>query len=242
MISFGALLVGFALFLLWFYPSRMEDMAKRLETSRGRSVAGALAKAAASALSFNDELAVSELLSAMQSDPEARFAEVKRADGTTLAAWKVDKDKRWPKLDGEQQWLEGDTLVVATPIVGSLGGQGYLILGLSRQAFLEEVRTIKNVTVAAALAVLILGALVSSIMGRALSQPAQILTSLTRKVVSERDLRVVIPPLSRDEIGDLGRTFNLLLDSQRSILGALASSLDEHERLSDTIAMVGARV
>jgi methyl-accepting chemotaxis protein len=243
MLGFGAMLAAFALFLLWFYPSRMSEAAARMETARASSVAGALAKAASSALSFNDELAVSELLSALAKDPEARFAEVRRGDGTTLAQWKVEKNKKWPKLtEREQQWVEGDTLVVAAPIVSTLGGQGHLILGLSRRAFALEVEAIRTVTFGAAALVLVFGALIAWIMGGVLARPTQVLSAFTARVLADRDLRVTLPPLSRDEIGELGKAFSSLLDAQRTTLRALAASLEEHERLGETLAKVGRRV
>lgn len=241
--SFGGMLLAFSLFVLWFFPTRMGEMATRLERARAASVAGALAKATASALSFNDELAVHELLGALEKDPDAVFAQALRDDGSALASWRVEKGKKWPVLTQEvQQWVEGDTLIVASPLQSALGGRGHLVLGMSLGALQSELKTIRTVSVLAILLVFIAGALISYLLGNALVRPTRVLTSLATKVIAENDLRIRIPPLSRDEIGELGESFNSLLEAQHGILRALKASLVDHEVLADALAAIGSRV
>jgi methyl-accepting chemotaxis protein len=240
MLGSGVLFGAFTLFVFLFFPSRMTEMAERLERARATSVASALAKAAASALSFNDELAVSELVTALKDDPDARFATVLRGDGSALASWNVGKDRKWPKLtDKPSQWIEGDTLVVASPIVGTLGGKGHLILGLSQRVLAEEMTELRAITIIVSLLLLAIGAAVSWVLGTVLVRPTQILSAFTARVIAEKDLRLQVPALSRDEIGDLGASFTQLLDAQRSILSAMKASLDEHERLGETLGQIG---
>ena len=237
------MLAVLAIFVSWFFPARMAEMAARLERTRATSVASALEKAAASALGFNDELAVNELLLGVSKDPDARFAQVLRVDGTTLAAWNVDKTRKLPPLKGEmQQWIDGDTLVVATPINSVLGSRGHLILGMSRQALRDELRAIRETALWASLIILALGAVLSWALGSWLVRPTLVLTALTAKVLRDNDLRVEIPTLSRDEIGALGGAFKELLAAQRGTLASLQYSLDEHEQLGLTLGRVAARV
>src|SRR5438105_3145291 len=81
----SALLLVVALFLLAFFPSRLNSLARDAIEQRGTSMAVLLADGAAAGLEFDDPVAVGNLLATLSTAPDVVYCAVRREDGRVFA-------------------------------------------------------------------------------------------------------------------------------------------------------------
>jgi methyl-accepting chemotaxis protein len=139
------LLFGVSLFLVLYFPARMERLARTWLERRAVAVATLLANAAAPGLEFDDGAQVSELLAGLAATPEALYADLHTEKGERLATWERPGAAQPPAhLQGkgvpERAVLseEGGVLHLRQPVVTRAGGKGVLTLGLSLAELAQE--------------------------------------------------------------------------------------------------------
>src|SRR6185503_13946985 len=128
---FALLVAAIAVFMIVFFPGRMESQARRSANQRAIAIATVMATAAGPAVEFDDQENATQLLRWLESTPEAAYAILRRSDGTVLATWHGERApaKRLvpatPSTEGAAAGpvtqLRPDVLDVAAPVVG-LGG------------------------------------------------------------------------------------------------------------------------
>jgi two-component system, NtrC family, sensor kinase len=225
-------LAAVALFLLVFFPARMRSHSQRWVENRAVGIASVLASANAPGLEFDDPAAVTELLSTLQSAPDAVYAAVRRADGSVLAAWNPSNLTPYEVEYGEEPVavFHGGLVHVAVPILTKGGLRGSMVAAFSLSEFDSDMKeALKSVGLASG-SVFAFGLALSFIIGTLLVQPIQRMTSVAHRI-SEGDLHAQVDlELHRaDEVGKMAQAFDHMLRhllEQRVLLESLNTQLE----------------
>ncbi|HET6344120.1 MAG TPA: methyl-accepting chemotaxis protein, partial [Myxococcota bacterium] len=215
------LLTGAAVFLVVFFPARMDSLASRWAESRASSVANILANGVAAGLDFDDASSVNEVLGGLHNVPGTTYAVVMRADGSVMGTWK--DVPAWTREKGISPGVQvrDDQLHVVQIIRGKLGNQGRLALGFSLTELEADKRHNRFVGGVVAAAVFLLGVVLSAFIAMTLARPITQLAGMTAEIVQTGDLTRTIEVLRSDELGLLASSVGEIIQQQRALLGRL---------------------
>jgi PAS domain S-box-containing protein len=190
--------------------------------SSGALLADIVGASNLASLSFDDGQDALRTLRAVSVDQSVLTAAVLRADGTTLARY--DRNPavtgvREPRVDREgvrrgRSWHEfvDSGLSVSRPIVvdGDVIGASYL--ELSADDLAERLGSLRRSLIAALLGAVALSILIAGRLQRLVSVPLARLIGATHAVTSRNDYGIRVPVDTEDEVGAIGKAFNVMLD------------------------------
>ncbi len=205
--SIFTLLVVLGTLLLLEWRDSKQQIRTELQaqsTSLGINLRGALA--------FADEESAQSTLSAMSAFPHIVQADVYLPDGSLLARYAENDALIFPP-SSEPGMLERDAaLSLYEPIVLDEDVLGHLHL----RASLLPLRAALQDRLLIALLVLCLGAGVSIVFGllfrRQVTGPIAQLVDVMKRIASVKDYSVRVPTARNDEMGEVARVFNSMLD------------------------------
>jgi len=181
--TFGLLIAGVAIFMVEFFPDRMEDQARASTELRAQTVAQVLASAIAPALEFDDADNAAKILGWLGSTPDTRFALVERDDGTRFAAWGPSEiPTHLPPRGLFAMKSEGGLLVVGAPITGRGDAHGELYIGFALDRLAAERDAARATVFSASVVVFAIGLVVVILLATALVRPIQKLTMTAREI------------------------------------------------------------
>jgi len=238
-VMMASLLAAVVVFLMVYFPRRMELSSRESLQRRAEGVAVLLAGATAPGVEFDDANSVQEQLDNVRIMSEVVYAGVRSPSGAQLATYHpelVPADVP-VKLTGPVLVYVGNVLRVDAPIRGKSGATGALTIGFSLSELEREVQG-NRVTVMEVCATLFaIGLLVSFLIGTLLVRPIRRMRDAALRIaagdLSQADLSVE----SRDEVGLMARAFDRMLHSLRE----LAASADRvaHGDLVGRLEMEG---
>ncbi|MCI0672301.1 MAG: HAMP domain-containing protein, partial [Myxococcaceae bacterium] len=140
------LLAAISLFLLAFFPSELDSLARASVEQRGVGIATVLSSAVAPALEFDDAARADELLRGLASTPGALYALVLREDGTPLSSWNASaapptKELPTPPEKEPAVLSSEDRIHVVAAITGRTGTQGRMVVGFGLQQLQAQRRS-----------------------------------------------------------------------------------------------------
>ena len=220
----ASLLATVVVFLMVYFPHRMEVSSRQSLERRAEAVAVLLAGATAPGVEFDDASSVQEQLASVRAMPEVVYVGVRSPGGSQLATYHPEllPADAPPVLAGPVLAYAGNVLRVDAPIRGKSGATGTLTIGFSLIELELEVSG-NRVTVMELCAILfVLGLLVSFVIGTFLVRPIRRMLDAALRIaagdLSQADLCVE----SRDEVGLMAHAFDRMLHSLRE----LAASAD----------------
>lgn len=239
-----ALVACVAVFLFFFYPSRMESSVQRWAEKRAVSIGLLLASAVSVGVEFNESQGVGEMLGNLAAADDALYGAVFRDDGTILAAYNPGRVP--PKLDLSHQGKhrtarEGNELHVVVPIQGEFS-TGTLALGFSIEVVEEEKRTNRLVALLVSSIVLALGLGLAVWVGTFLVRPITALTRVAGQIVEHGDLTLPLGIDSNDEVGLLARSFRQLVQRLHTVISAQNQLVEGLTRAIGQLSEVGSDV
>jgi class 3 adenylate cyclase len=206
-------LVGF--FLL---QQQQRGLAEEM-TKRGLTMAENLAAGAKSSLLTNDHLNLNVLVKDAMRDPDAAYVVIASPEGEILAHSDVSAIGRQVERPaglapaGNRLAINtyaadgGRIFDFAVPLSFSQVPLGALYLGFSDRSIAANLRNARNQTLVITVIMVVLGVAGAVGLATVLSRPIFRLVTGTRSI-AEGDFNVTLPVTSRDEIGDLTRSFN----------------------------------
>jgi class 3 adenylate cyclase/uncharacterized membrane protein affecting hemolysin expression len=222
-IKFGLLittLVFLAVALVGFFLLRQQQQSLAEEmTKRGLTMAENLAAGAKSALITNDQLNLNVLVKDAMRDPDVAYVVVASPEGEILADSEVTRIGRQverpaglasagTQLDINTYAAEGGRIFdFSVPLSFSQVPLGALYLGFSDRSIAANLRSARNKTIVITVVMVLLGVGGAVGLAAVLSRPISRLVTGTR-TIAEGNFNVVLPVTSRDELGDLTRSFN----------------------------------
>jgi HAMP domain-containing protein len=161
----------------------------------------------------------------MASEDDIVYAYVVNEDGDDIAhtfAHPVPLDLKLahpadPKQSVSTKWLytdKGSVQDIAVPLLR--GKIGVLHIGFSEGAIEKDVDTIVKSVVLFSVGVLLLGILASLVLSRAITRPLLMLSSAA-EAFGRGELGTQVAIASNDEVGELARIFNAMVEKRRQI-------------------------
>jgi signal transduction histidine kinase len=181
--TFGLLIAGVAIFMVEFFPDRMQEQARASTELRAQTVAQVIASAIAPAVEFDDADNAGKILGWLGSTPDTRFALVERDDGTRFAAWGLSEiPTNLPPRGLFAMKTEGGLLVVGAPITGRGDAHGELYIGFALDRLAAEREAARATVFSASIVVFAIGLFVVILLATALVRPIQKLTVTAREI------------------------------------------------------------
>jgi signal transduction histidine kinase/ActR/RegA family two-component response regulator len=207
------LVAVFAGFFLVFFPSRMEDQARRWMGRRALDTARLLASATEPALDFGDATHGQHQLATLASSSEALYGLLLREDGSALAVWHPEKVPAFPLEGPEGTSIQGQELLARVPILTRGGQRGTLVVGFSLAALEAERHHTLRLTALISALILGLGGLAAFGLGTLLVGPLKHVTEVALRI-SEGDVaaRAELDLSRRDELGKQASALARMLD------------------------------
>ena len=202
--------------------SLAEEMGKR-----GQTIAANLAASAKNPMVANDDLTMSLLVQDAMKDPDVAYAIFTDQNGRVVAhpdltkiGSRIERPSGLGLAVGDQRVqayssAQGDRILdFAVPLMFSKVPIGALYLGVSQRAIEQARVQARNQTVLISAALVVLGILGAVGLATVLSRPVLRLAAGTRSI-AEGNFQIALPVTSRDEIGTLTESFNLMAKSLR---------------------------
>ncbi|HYE48006.1 MAG TPA: response regulator [Azospirillaceae bacterium] len=221
----GVALIHAALMVLFVFDlvERQRDFLHREQVERSLSVAHGLARNSGSWVLSNDVVGLRELLLAVATQSDVRYAFITDEDGKVLAHTDQAVVGRYVAdplglkvLSGPREaqvLVDGARLVdVAAPILEGARPVGWVRIGSSRDRGQENLRLVTERGLVYALAAIAIGVAFAAIMARGLTGGLYHLLSVAEATTAgRRDLRAATG--RADEVGRLAGAFNRMLDA-----------------------------
>jgi methyl-accepting chemotaxis protein len=216
----GVLVAAMAAVFLLFFPARMNGVATKWSERLATGMASMLSTSVAPGVEFDDRVTVEEALRSLAKAPGALYGVVYRSDKTVLGGWHADQAPALEAMPSDEPMIRYSPrrLHVVTIVKGRGGSSGALAVGYSLAELEADKRTNLALAVVVTVVVFAAGLAFSLLVGTWFVRPISGLTLLTRRIVQTADLTQRPEPSSRDEVGQLSRTFGEMVDRQRSIL------------------------
>ncbi len=214
MIGMVAIVLGIiALFIFFFFPSRLKAESIRSLIDKAESIASITAYGIRAGLVFDDMESVQKTLEITRQLPDLQYLVVENDRGQTVASINQADAFRYsyrePGLKGQAG--KEELFSISKPILHEGSAIGNLYLGLSTRALNEAVAN-SQTTVALVSCIIFLGGLaaalfISTLITRPLSRMVR-----TVETIARGDLAHRAPVHAANEIGQLARAFNRMLD------------------------------
>ncbi|MCY1023867.1 methyl-accepting chemotaxis protein [Pyxidicoccus sp. MSG2] len=254
----AALLAAIALFLLAFFPSRLDSLARASVEQRAVGIATVLSAAVAPALDFDDVARAEELVSGLAGTPGAVYALVLREDGSRMASWKPEaapEPASLPRASDNQPQVSSSErdLHVAMAVSSRTGARGQLVLGFSLQELHAQRRSNLLVVGLVSGLVFLVGLGLTFLVGTRVVRPVERLRAVAQHISQgdlvtaeqalggadavERQASAYVSSLKQrstsDELEQLAGSFAVMLTQLRRATRTLQESA---HRLSDHTA------
>ncbi len=227
-------LISFFIFL--FFPARLERQAERAFLDKATRIAETMAYAVSPALVFEDFQTLDEYLRDVGGNPDVMYVVVLDAAGDVVGALNRERAERFalsaPADEGPIP--KGGALVrAASPVKYDEAVIGQLHLGLSLSALRQEVRSSRASIAVISFLIFLIGLLGAVAMAARLTGPlAQI--ARTFDEIAGGDLSKRAAVTTGDEVGDLARSFNLMVDQLQTAHDSLRNiNVDLEQRVAD---------
>lgn len=221
--SFAGLLLAFIASSVNYFVIFHKKQGKRLDM-----LAQIISDNSQAVLSFNDQGAAQELLSALKADPHIVGAAIYDKEGNAFAQY---RDPDLPRIESNlinsmRQFYEGGFIHTYEPVIlrNNLLGAVYLksdmadLIGLIKKHLLFEILII--------FVAVITTFILASRLQRTISKPIFDLTNLTKTVSREKNYSLRAEKQSDDELGELTERFNEMLSEIQKREEALIRSND----------------
>jgi signal transduction histidine kinase/CheY-like chemotaxis protein len=229
MVLVSLLLIAIAAFVYWFFPMQLERQALRTLKGRAREIASMTAFSVSPGLLFDDPRSVEEALQGLQSNVDLQYLIVLDAKGgvqylvnrTTMPSDSLVVVAAHGGVD-----REAGTYRAGAPVVSNGRRIGTFRLGLSLGQLDRDVEMARRRTALAALAILLAGLVAVFGISTHITTPIRRI-ALTAERIAAGDLGSRAQASADDEVADLARAFNVMLDSLQQTQGELAGA-NEH--------------
>ena len=217
------LVLSFLAFNVFYYPRQVRKTIHEQAMNSAQQVVETASYALSHAVTARDAREVTKVLQGVQNIPNFAFSVVFDADGKAL-----DSSPSTPGWVAQYSRNNGVTqkddshpglLAVAAPVFyedPDTDKVGTLVIGFTTEDTVRAVRRNVWQSVMVGLGTLVLGVGVAVLLSNRYLQPVVQLTQAAQEVASGKLDDVVVPPTrTRDELEDLGRSFQVMTDKLR---------------------------
>ncbi|WP_129782119.1 ATP-binding protein [Peristeroidobacter soli] len=197
-----------------------------------RAQAQSIAAIVTAAVEFQDARTATEYLSALGRDPNIEALAIVLEDGSVFAEYHRPNTQRVDLSDARiQQRLVGTGRILTQYHIDSRGPlDADLWIATALTPFADRVWEYAPLLGAVALSLFALAMMLSITLRRSISEPVQALAATARDVTRLRDYRRRVASDSTDEVGQLARDFNAMLETVEERERALRHSEETARR------------
>ncbi|RQW03502.1 HAMP domain-containing protein, partial [candidate division KSB1 bacterium] len=224
-------------FILIFLPLKLERQATKAIAEKAQSIARMTAFSMSPALFFDDTTSIQkDILSVLQTKDIA-YVVVLDNSGNIVADHNLQSAsqasfKELSELNRKS--ADGTIFKVMAPILANHNEIGRLYLGASLQEVSEEVVRSRNTVILITLIVFVIGTItvfsISSIVTRPLGRMVKIVHQ-----VAEGDLTQRVAISSRDEVGNLAQSFNIMVAELEEYTRELKQEITQRKQAEDRV-------
>lgn len=226
-IELTILVLAIALSIYLYFPKKLKSVALESSLEKISKITEMTAYSISPALNFSDLPSVEEVFLSARQNKDLIYIAVFDRSGNRVQAFNSD-----PRIDiGAVTWAQnpalspdGQVVHIKRPVVHNNQEIGKIQLGFSLRDLQAKVRNARSTTAAVSLAVLLAGILVVFGISLMITNPLRHLSETAEKIASgDKSRRSQIN--SHDEVGQLSRSFDAMLDK-------LEEARQELERLN----------
>jgi two-component system cell cycle sensor histidine kinase/response regulator CckA len=211
LLSFSALVAGIALFVVLFFPARLELQAMRGIAAKADAIRDIAAQSLAAPLVFGDTTAAREVANSTSADREVSSFTVRDAAGQILVARGDTTPAPPDDSTGSAESRDRTTWIAWMPVFHESRRVGAVTIGFSLAGVRADVATARRAGLVMGLLIFLVGSAVVMVISTYITRP---LTDVARTVnlIASGDLtrRAVEPP--DEEVARLVRPFNAMVD------------------------------
>lgn len=228
----ACLIAAISLFISIYFPYRLEQQAVGAVAAKAQSMADVAAFSISSALFFEDLSNMEHVLGGARQDPELLYAVVIDQSGHVVAAFNQDQADRvdfGETKSGSGLSPGGQAYNVQAPILKGSSQIGRLCLGMSLRNVNARVADTRRTVALISTVIFVLGMIAAFGIGTLVTRPLHQVAQTVERI-TKGDLRQRADVSSRDEVGHLAKSFNLMVSSLESAYYELAdinSKLEE---------------
>ncbi|MCX6143218.1 MAG: PAS domain S-box protein [Ignavibacteriales bacterium] len=203
-----------SLFIAFYLPVIFEKVATQAIAVQARSIGTITAYSVSPALLFNDSKAIGEALDAALQDRTIVFLSLRNDSNKvvyTLATQSLQGDSSAVENMIDQRLREGIALQVEVPITSQDATIGHLRLIASTKEVRERITTTRQILTLISIAVFLLGLLIGWRISSFINAPI-VAMAKTSKRIADGDLSERVVVSTRDEVGILANSFNLMVE------------------------------
>ena len=218
-------------FIFLFFPARQEQQAIDALANRARSIGEMTAFTIGPALYFEDSETIDEALATARQNQDLMYLGVLDGSGNFAAGYNWERfQSGGVGRPGEDEGVSSDTTLyeAVVPIIHGGAQTGWVHIGLSLEEVREETAANRRTIALISVVVFLMGIVAvygfSSVVTRKLGNMVD-----TFDRISAGDLSQRAPTKTDDELGDLARSFNRMVDSLARAHGELGGMNEELE-------------
>lgn len=181
-------------------------------------------------LQFRDDRVANEILHGLSRDRDILSAQVVEADGSVFAAFTAEGRNTASRLKG------GNLIRTSVPLLDGGDRLGSVELVSDLDSVYRETGIYTIAIVVAMLVSLLVGSLLMLRLQRAITTPLTNLTRLMKQVSERNDYSHRTEVTSQDELGELGSSFNHMIEQIQQRDTALGHELAERLRAEEQLA------
>jgi two-component system, cell cycle sensor histidine kinase and response regulator CckA len=210
----SAVVAAIALFLVTYYPAKLAQREKEFLVAKAQSIAAMTAYTVGPAVVFEDKAMAQEAIRSARQNRDVSYIVITNDSDRVFTGFNTDEATRLHFTDTDTpESLSSDSTVFRTsvPIMHSREIVGTLYLGLSLSELQAERTASRTSFGLHSISIFVIGLLVIAILTTLITQPLKAVVR-TAETIAAGDLGQRAAALSNDEIGDLARAFNKMVD------------------------------
>lgn len=214
-----------SLYLYLFTPKKMTERSIKLIRDKAKSISTMTAYSVRAALDFELIDDIDNAFSVARQNKDIEFIVLKNDAGEIVNSFNLKKaeNSNYEKAKtGNNITRNGTIFQIMTPVVKDNRHLGELYLGLSLKALNDDISSFKQMMLGISIMIFLFGIAAAFGISRIVTSPLQKIVSIFNEI-SKGDLSKRAEIRTKDEIGQLAESFNLMVESLEFAMNELGS-------------------
>ena len=199
-----------SLFLSFFFPARQQQQIRESFAEATQSLAVTVALGVQIGLESDDFTAVQRAIDFARFNPDLAFVTVISDDGENWGSYPKD-------FELDEQELSDEDVLIRRAHINIEAFKGKVIVGRSTNVIKKSLTKVRLTGVLVSLLVMVIGSMAALGLARSLARPIRALSKAAERV-GAGDLNLRVRIASNDELSQLGRAFNQMVEDIRRYL------------------------
>ncbi len=232
MVFFSVLLGAISIFIYLFFPGAIEREAMRGIESKAASIGAMAAHSVSSAVLFEDQETMGDYLTGAMENDEVVYVEVLDMGGAVLASLRSSREQE--ERPGSGYFSQEELFSHSTAVMGAGSRIGTVRLELSLAGMRAQVAQARGLVALVSLAIFALGISFAIGISAHVTAPLREVAGAAERIASG-DFGSRAEATTEDEVGQMARSFNRMVDRLQGAHEDLATSKRQLDQVLDNI-------